>query len=306
VGTVADKLSLGKLRQRLISDSGAEKPLPETSTIQFLRNWGFSQAMIDTFFRPFLGGVFLELDLETSSRMFEFLFRMFSIGEACLPADGMGAIAKQLAARLPRNSIRLRQRAEKVAPYAVTLASGEEVRAKAAVIATDQVSAAQFVPGLRQLDSRGTTGFYFSADKPPVSEAVLVLNGDGRGPINHLCVPNLVSRSYAPSGKHLISANTVGGSQRPADLLLKDVREQLVEWFGVTAKDWQHLRTDSIPHALPEQTVASGGVRQDDSFVEAGLYVCGDYRETGSINGALVSGRKAAEAIAKSLGATAS
>jgi hypothetical protein len=111
------------------------------------------------------------------SRMFEFLFRMFSVGEASLPAAGMGALAAQLAARLPRNSIRLRQRAEKVAPYVVTLASGEEVRAKAAVVATDQVSAAQFVPGLRQLDSRGTTGFYFSADKPPVSEPVLVAPG---------------------------------------------------------------------------------------------------------------------------------
>lgn len=262
--------------------------------------------MIDTFFRPFLGGVFLELDLETSSRMFEFLFRMFSIGEASLPADGMGAIAQQLAARLPPNSIRLRQRAEKVAPYLVTLESGEEVPAKAAVVATDHVSARQFIPGLRALDSCGTTGFYFSADKPPVAEPVLVLNGDGRGPINHLCVPNLIARSYAPSGKHLVSANVVGGSQRPVELLLKDVREQLVEWFGTAANDWQHLRTDSIPHALPEQTVASGGVRHDHNLIEPGLYVCGDYRETGSINGALSSGLQTAEAIAKSLGSNAS
>src|SRR5450432_2723615 len=289
-----------------MSDSGGEKPIPETSTIQYLRNWGFSEVMINTFFRPFLCSVFLELDLETSSRMFEFLFRMFSIGEASLPADGMGAMAQQLAARLPQNSIRLQQRAEKIKPYAVTLASGEEVRAKAVVVATDQVAGAQFVPGLRPLDSYGTTGFYFSADKPPVAEPVLVLNGDGRGPINHLCVPNLVARSYAPSGKHLISANVVGVSQRPTELLLKDVREQLVEWFGVSAKDWQHLRTDSIAYALPEQTVASGGIRHDDSFIEPGLYVCGDYRETGSINGALASGRLAAEAIAQHLGSTAS
>jgi phytoene dehydrogenase-like protein len=306
VGTVADKLSLGKLRHWLISDSGEEKPTPETSTIQYLRNWGFSPAMIDTFFRPFLGGIFLEVDLETSSRMFEFIFRMFSIGEASLPAAGMGAIAQQLAARLPRNVIRLRQRAEKVAPYVVTLASGEEVRAKAVVVATDNVAAAEFITGLRPLDSCGTTGFYFAAEKPPVPDPVLVLNGEGRGPINHLSVPSVVARSYSPSGKHLVSANVVGASQRPVALLLKDVRAQLVEWFGVAANDWQHLRTDSIPHALPEQTPDSGGVRHDDSLVEPGLYVCGDYRETGSINGALLSGRRAAETVSQALGSAAS
>jgi hypothetical protein len=188
----------------------------------------------------------------------------------------------------------------------VTLASGEEVRAKAVVVATDQVAAAQFIPGLRPLDSCGTTGFYFAAEKPPVPDPVLVLNGEGRGPINHLSVPSVVARSYSPSGKHLVSANVVGASQRPVALLLKDVRAQLVEWFGVAANDWQHLRTDSIPHALPEQTPDSGGVRHDDSLVEPGLYVCGDYRETGSINGALVCGRRTAEAVSQALGSAAS
>jgi phytoene dehydrogenase-like protein len=125
VGTVADKLALGKLRHRLIGDSPEDQPAPETSTLQFLRNWGFSSAMIDTFFRPFLGGIFLEQELETSSRMFEFVFRMFSIGEASLPAAGMGAMAQQLAARLPQNSIRLQQPVAKLSAGGVTLASGE-------------------------------------------------------------------------------------------------------------------------------------------------------------------------------------
>jgi hypothetical protein len=174
------------------------------------------------------------------------------------------------------------------------------------VVATDRAAAAQFITSLRPLGSRGTTGFYFAAEKPPVSDPVLVLNGEGRGPINHLCVPSVVARSYAASGKHLVSANVVGASRQPASQLLKDVRAQLVEWFGVAANDWQHLRTDSIPHALPEQTPDSGGVRHDDCLVEPGLYVCGDYRETGSINGALVSGRRTAEAITVALGSAAS
>jgi phytoene dehydrogenase-like protein len=174
------------------------------------------------------------------------------------------------------------------------------VHAKTVVVATDQTAAAQLIPTPTPRGWCGTACFYFAADKPPVSDPVLVLNGETRGPINHLCVPSNVTPTYAPSGKHLVSANVVGSPQS-AEHLLRDVREQLAEWFGLTANDWKHLRTDWIPHALPDQTLASGGLRQEFTMIKPGLYACGDYRETSSINGALASGRKTAEAIAKDL-----
>lgn len=217
----------------------------------------------------------------------------------------MGAMAQQLAARLPHNSVRLQHKVSKVTPTSVTLASGETLSAKAVVVATDQAAAAELIPGLDPPGACGTTCFYFSALIPPVSEPVLVLNGEGRGPINHLCVPSVVARSYAPMGRHLISANSVGGPYQEVAPSLEEVRAHLVEWFGPTASTWQHLRTDWIPNALPNQSLDAGGVHNGESKVQPGIFVCGDYRETASINGALFSGRKTAEAIAQSLGSGA-
>ena len=304
IGTLRDKLTIARLRHDVTRSSLAKlAQSPEASTIDFLRSYGFSPTMIERFFRPFFGGIFLESELQTSSRMFEFVFRMFSLGSAALPSTGMGAIAQQLLTRLPAGTVRFGHRVAKVQPGAVTLASGEEIKASAVVVATDHLSAAQLLPGMPHLGSRGTTCFYFAAQKSPISEPMLVLNGDGRGPINNLCVPSVIAPSYAATGAHLISVTAVGQSAaaQPPDELLAAVISQLTEWFGGAVLGWQHLRTDWIPDALPEQTPASGGSSSKETLVQPGLYVCGDHRDTASINGALSSGRSVAESIAKSL-----
>ena len=188
-----------------------------------------------------------------------------------------------------------------VRPDGVTLASGEKLKAPIVVVATDLAAARQLLPEMPRLAFRGTTCFYFAAEKPPISEPMLVLNGDGQGPVNNLCVPSVVAPSYAPSGSHLVSVTVVGNSLVAADELLAAVRKQLGEWFGRDVLGWRHLRTDWIPNALPEQTPSSGGAGAKDISVQPGLYVCGDHRDTASINGALLSGRRVAEAVVKSL-----
>ncbi len=302
VGSLSDKMRIARLRLQL-----TRRPLeklfhsPETSTIDFLRDYGFSAKMVERFFRPFLGGIFLERELHTSSHMFEFVFRMFSLGDAALPATGMGAMAEQLLRHLPADCVRFRQKVINVRPDAVTLASGEELKARIVVVATDPAAAKQLLPEMPRLGFRGTTCFYFAAEKPPISEPMLVLNGEGQGPVNNLCVPSVVAPSYAPSGSHLVSATVVGNSLLAADDLLAAVRKQLGEWFGRDVLGWRHLRTDWIPNALPEQTPSSGGAGAKETLVQPGLYVCGDHRDTASINGALSSGRRVAEAIVKTL-----
>ncbi len=305
VGTVADKLRLARLRSRLVHTAPQDPLADETSTIEFLRDWGFSPRIIERFFRPFIGGIFLERELQTSSRMFEFVFRMFSLGDAALPSGGMGAIAQQLVRRLAEPAVRLRHRVVKVASQAVTLASGEEIPARAVVVATDQTAAAHLLPELKTSGWQGTTCFYFAAKKAPVSQPMLVLNGEGRGPINNLCVPSVVSPSYAPSGTHLVSATVIGDHGRSPDGLLGEVRDQLTEWFGTDVHGWRHLRTYWIPDALPSQPPASGGVTRKEKCVSPGVYVCGDHCDTASINGALASGRGVAKAILESFGGKA-
>jgi phytoene dehydrogenase-like protein len=297
VGSFADKRKIAALRKEL-RDLPVDElwTRPESSTREALARRGFDGRIVDSFFRPFLSGIFLEGDLATSSRLFEFVFRMFSDGYAALPAQGMGAIAQQLASRLPTERLRYGARVEEVAPNAVRLAGGECLPAKAVVIAADLPEAVRLLPDLTPPGSHGTACLYFAASEPPVKQPILVLAGEGSGPINHLCVPSTVARSYAPSGQALISASTVGVPDGDDAALERDVRQQLGGWFGPTVASWRHLRTYRIPFSLPARASlepAALPVRR-----RPGLYICGDHRETPSLQGAMASGRRAAEAVA--------
>ncbi|WP_439630203.1 NAD(P)/FAD-dependent oxidoreductase [Gemmata sp.] len=301
VGSLSDKLRVARLRSRALKGSVADRFRdPETTTLEALKGNGFSDTMIERFFRPFLGGIFLEPELSTSSRMFQFVFRMFSRGEACLPADGMEAIPRQLAAGLPPESIRLGARVERVGPDAVRLDTGEELRARAVVVATEGAAAARLLGGDIPAAAQGVTCLYFAAPRPPVARPVLVLNGEGRGPVNNLCVPTAAAPTYGPAGASLVSA-TVLGTPPDEDRLRAEVREQLAGWFGPAVGDWLHLRTYRIPYALPRQAPPALAEPERPVRWRPGVYVCGDHRDNASINGAMVSGRRAAEAVSADL-----
>jgi phytoene dehydrogenase-like protein len=300
VGSLTDKLALGRLRSRLRRENGEGRVAPpELSTLEALREAGLSERIIERFFRPFLGGIFLEQDLRTSSRMFEFVFRMFDQGDAALPAGGMGAISRQLARRLEAGTIRLDTRVAALESAGVLLETGERLGGRAVVVATDGPSAARLIPEVREPASCAVTCLYYAADSSPVEEPRLVLNGEGKGPVNNLCVPNRVNPSYAPPGAALISVTVLGGPASLDGALDRDARAHLNDWFGQQVADWRHLRTYRIPHALPAQPVGAFGAR--DVRVRSGTYVCGDHREHASIEGSLISGRRAAEAVLEDL-----
>ena len=299
IGTTRDKLRVARLRHRVRSGSlDALFNQPEQTTLEALQAAGFSAAMIDRFFRPFLGGVFLERELQTSSRLFEFVFRMFSLGDTALPAAGMGAIAAQLASGFPANTVRLKTHVQSVNPDGMVLDSGESLQARAVVIATEGPEAARLLQELSPPPSRRVTCLYFAADTPPITDALLILNGDRAGPVNNVCVPSSIASTYAPAGAALISATVLeDAAVQDAALLETAVRAQLSGWFGQSVHRWQHLRTYRLHHALPAQAPPALSSPQRPVRLESGLYVCGDHRETASIHGAMVSGRRAAEAI---------
>jgi phytoene dehydrogenase-like protein len=299
VGNLKDKLRIARLRRHVLTGSIEDIfQRPETSALDALLEFGFSDRMIGSFFRPLFGGIFLETDLATSSRMLEFVFRMFSQGKAALPAAGMGAIPQQLAARLPAGSagtVRLGARVEALGEGEVHLVGGERIPATAVVLATEAPEAARLLPGLHPPGFHGTACLYFAADQAPLSKALLVLNGEGRGPVDNFCVPSAVAPSYAPAGKSLVSATVVGAAEANEKDLESEVRRHLVSWFGPVVESWRHLRTYRIPLALPARSSlepAALPVRR-----RPGLYLCGDHRETPSLQGAMVSGRRAAEAV---------
>lgn len=255
---------------------------PETTTLDALRGAGVSTAATDGFFAPFLRGIFLERELSTSSHFLDFVLGTFSSGPAVVPYRGMAAIPEQLADGV---EVRTGSPVAEATPGWVRLASGESLEAGAVVVAT---------AGLIDEAPAGWNGvccLYFDAPSAPLPGAWLVLDGDGGGPVNNLTTLTEVSRAYGPPGRALVSVSVVGADEPDVD----EVRHQLQAWFGPAVRDWRLLRTYLLPRALPAYPV--GAAFGQPAQVADGLYACGDHRSHPSLNGALRSGRLAAEAV---------
>jgi len=296
VGTLADKLRIATLQ--LKAGRGSLEDVfrrPETTALAALRAHGFSDGMIEGFLRPWLGGIFLDPALETSSRMLEFVFRMFAGGDTALPASGMQAIPRQLAAGLPAGSVRCGAAVEAIDGRAVRLASGERLSARHLVVATDGTAAAGLVPRLPPPAWRAATTVYFAAARSPVGEGTLMLNGTGRGRVNTLIDLSQVSPSYAPPGQSLLSVTVAGSPSEEDEPLAASLRSELADWFGPAAvAEWRLLRICRIRQALPVRWPLT---RSAPTPLSPGLWVCGDHRDTASIQGAMQSGRETAEAL---------
>ncbi len=329
VGTLGDKLRVAALRRDSRRGTlGELYTRGQTTTERRLRDAGFSTRFIDQFFRPFLGGVYLDESLDCPSRMLEFVFRMFASGDVAVPADGMGAIPRQLAERLPTGSLRLRSTvtsigyrtpAENDRPSGagasvdgprirVALASGDRIDAARVVLATESDTAARLLgDDAIATPWSGTTNFYYAADAPPDGRRMLILRGDESGPIGTAVVVSNVAPEYAPPGKSLVSVSIDAGEHDPetgdVEELDRRVREQLAGWFDGSARSWRRLRTFRVPYGLPRLELDPVELpversRLGDREVPPGtLYVCGDYRETPSIQGAMNSGLRVADAI---------
>lgn len=317
VGSLADKLRIAGLRRR--SQRGSLDELysrPQSTTFQRLQDDGFSPRMIDQFFRPFLGGVFLDESLACPSRMLEFVFRMFACGDVAIPADGMAAIPRQLADGLPQGSLRLQTVVTRIEidcesglnPIRVQLGCGEWLTAERVVIATESDAAARLL-GDPQMATpwSGTTNVYYAADQPPDRRRLLMLRGDEAGVIQTAMILSNVAPEYAPAGKALVSVSVDVKDHDPelgdGDQLDEQIRGQLRSWFGNTVDRWQRLRTFRVPFGLPrldlDPVVRSVEVTRlhGKAIPPGAIYVCGDHRETPSIQGALSSGLRVAAAI---------
>lgn len=302
IGSFADKLRVARLRHRASAGSLAELfARPETSGERLLRRLGFTDAMLDRFFRPFLGGVMLDRNLGASSRMLELVIRMFAGGSAALPANGMGAIPAQIAAALPAGSVRVAAPVAAIEAGRCTLRSGEVVTGRAIVVATEGPEAARLLDLPPPSSSRAVTCLYYAAALAPIADPILILDGDGRGPVNNLCVPSAVVPGYAPPGTALVSATVLGTPAIDDGALDEAVRTQMTEWFGVSVRAWRHLRTYRIDHALPGVDTPTLDAPDRSIRIRPGLYVAGDHRVSASIQGAMTAGRYAADAVADEL-----
>jgi hypothetical protein len=291
IGSPLDKLRILRFRQQVTTGSLDDLlRRADTTAEERLRRVGFGPTLIDRFFRPLFGGIALDPTLQFSSRTLEFVFRMLARGTSAVPAGGMGRLPAHLAGRLPAGAVHLDAPVESVAAGSVTLAGGERVGARAVVVATGGDVAARLV-GTPDPGWVGVTTIWFESPEPPVDEPVIVLDGDGLGPVTNLAVMSRVSSRYAPAGRHLVAASLPG---TPADAEAS-ARAQLARWFGAVVAEWATIRVDRIPHAQPARP--PGYDPAPPVEVADGVVVAGDHRATASINGALASGRHAADAV---------
>ncbi|MGK2954633.1 MAG: NAD(P)/FAD-dependent oxidoreductase [Solirubrobacterales bacterium] len=303
-GTIADKWRLFRMKRDLLETDPQEIiRRPEMTSIESLQQRGFTTEMIEYFFRPFFGGVFIDPDLTTSSRLMEIFMRCFSSGDAAIPASGMGELARQLADRIDPASIRLGTPVASIEEKAVVLGDGSRIEASAVVVATDERSASELCGLPEPTGRRVTKCIYFDAPETKIAGSWLVLSPIQDGPINELAIPSSVATGYAPDGRSLVAVSVIGSETDRVDLHEAVVNE-LGEWFGQeTVAEWNHLRTYTIEAALPAFDPGRHQPEGNPLQLGSGIYLCGDHRETPSIQGALVSGRKAADAVTSALGA---
>jgi phytoene dehydrogenase-like protein len=310
VGSLADKMRIAWLGLRATRWPG-DGPTggPDRTVAAWLAAEGLSDTVVAAFLGPLLAGTLLDPTLSSSARQAQFIWRSLASGDSVVPAQGMQAIPDQLAAALPPGTVRLGTPVRAVQATGVTLDDGSGLAAAAVVVATDGSTAAQLLPDV-VADPLGPSVacLWFSAVHSPLSTSAIVLNGDGPdgphgGPVNNLAVMSNVSPAYAPEGRSLVAASVLEGLDGLDDDagLETGVRAQLGRWLGPGVAEWLLLRTDRITHAQPAQIPGSLTDPRRPVRAGEGRYVCGDHRDNASIQGALVSGRRAAEAVLSDL-----
>jgi phytoene dehydrogenase-like protein len=288
VGNIGDKLRLLRLKIKLSLSSVDEIFLrPETDTLSYLHKLGFSDKFIRKFFKPFFTGIFLEDKLGTSSRMFEFVFKMLSEGDAAVPAKGMSSISEQLAAKLTNQELILNEKVSNIQAGKLQTASGKSFKANHIILAT--IPANLNLPEDNQitLSAKPALTLYFSADKQTAEQRIM-LNAYPDQLINNIAFMEKVSPFYAPEGKSLISVSIKTSKASEPNSVEKEVRAELSQWYK-DVLSWTLLATYHIPFALPGDKTVRNENSKDFIRIAKNCYACGDYLLNGSINGAMKS-----------------
>ncbi|GHG73998.1 NAD(P)/FAD-dependent oxidoreductase [Streptomyces griseocarneus] len=274
---------------------------PDRPTSATLATRGLPARTVEGFLRPLLASLLSDPDLTTSSRCADLVLRGYARGRLALPAGGAGVIPDLLAAQLPPETVRTGVVAKTVGTTAVDTAEHGEITCRSVVVATGARSAAELIPGLRLPGFHPVTILHHTAEEPPLRDASLILTGARRGPVAHTTVASEVDPDRAPAGKALITSTVLGAAAGlPTAELDRAARAQLARVYGTSTTAWRLLAAHHDPDAVPAMP-APHDVRRPVRLL-SGLYVCGDHRDTSTVQGALFSGRRAAQAVLRDLG----
>lgn len=299
--TIGDKIRTLDLVARTPAteiSAGAENGGADTSTLEYLRDAGLSERYIDSFFRPFYGGITLNRELTTSARVLRFTLRMLATGRTIVPARGMGEIPRQLASRLEEGTIELNSPVETLLREGERVvgvrAGGAEREADAVVVATDEPTAGKLTSEAMPEGAVGEVCMYYETDGLGGGKKIL-LNAEDGAFVNNAVEMSNVSEKYAPPGRHLLSAVTLCGLDLPEGELYRRGVEDLSRWYP--GADFRPLDLYRIPYGQFAQPPGVHGRLPENRTLTQGLFLAGEYTEDASINGSMLSGETAAGAV---------
>ncbi|SEN05108.1 Flavin containing amine oxidoreductase [Actinacidiphila rubida] len=275
----------------LLTPPSGLKRAPDRTTRTALADAAIGEELVETLFRPFLSGVFLEEELETSSRFFHLVWRSMLRGTLCLPEEGVAAVPEQMAAALPEGTVRLGTPVERLTEAGALTAYGDEVPASLVVVAAGPSAATALLHGLDVPPTRSVTTYYHAAPASPLGEPTLLVDTARR--VLNTVVLSEVSPAYAPRGRSLVATSVLGADDRPG--AEAELRAVLAELYGTDTDRWEPVAAYPVAEALPAMVPPWPLTRT--SRHSLGRYVCGDYRATGSVQGAMASGARAAREV---------
>lgn len=294
VGTFGDKLKILKLNKRLkkksIDSIFSER---ETTTLAYLQDLGFSPAMITDFFKPFFSGIFLETSLQTSSRMFEFVYKMFGEGMATLPKAGIEGVSQQLKGQLKTTAFHFNTRVKSVEDKKVILENGDVLESDYTIIATE---ASNLISNLRGQETpwKSCINLYFEAESPKDSKAIIGLVADENTRINNIFYHNTVATASS-GAKSLLSVTVVDNDDLSEEALVATVISELSTYCDI--KGVSFLKAYHIKKALPNINNLRTDCEASETQLTDTIFLAGDHLLNGSLNAAMISGERAAQGV---------
>ena len=298
IGSLSDKLKIFKLNTELKKKS-IEVIFNSKSqtTLEYLKAKGFSDKIITQFFKPFFSGIFLEPDLRTSSRMFEFVYKMFGEGQAVLPKGGIVSIPNQLKNQLKHTEFHFNTKVKSVNDDHIVLENGEKLETHFTIIATP---ANDLVSNLKNQKThwKSCYNLYFEVDKRSLSKPIIGLVADEDALINNIFFHNSIETDSR--GAHeLLSVTVVKPHKLSEDDLVKHVQKELKTYCGIETLEF--LKCYHIKKALPDLEDLQYDISPTETQLKPTIYLAGDYILNGSLNAAMLSGERAAQGIIMSL-----
>ena len=301
IGTLRDKFKILKLnlylKKKSLTTIFAEK---EQTTHSYLTSLGFSDEIITNFFKPFFSGIFLETKLETSSRMFEFVYKMFGEGHATLPKSGIEAIPKQLLENLKTTIIKYNAKVETLKETEIILTNGTCLESDYTIIASE---ASELVRNLnsQSINWKPCVTLYFETETRVINKQLIGLISKPGSLVNNIFYNSSLKMRSKPASE-LLSVTVIDTQSLSHEALVEGVKEELLSYCGI--KTTKLIKIYDVPKALPKLDNLKYDMIPSETRLTNSLFLAGDIQLNGSLNAAIISGECAAlgviEAITRS------